>query len=140
MAIAENHVRPPSVAEMAIRLIGAVIDIIPFLQHRIFRRGRALPRINLRRIGKQSSFRRTLDLAQVDCWLPRRGGEVQVVAITIGCAGGLQFQLREKIIKSRAQLDSSPSQVRIEGSLDWIERAFSLRARADPAEPVKLSA
>ena len=36
MAIAENHVRPPSVAEMAIRLIGAVIDIIPFLQHGVF--------------------------------------------------------------------------------------------------------
>ena len=105
MPIAKTHIRFLPMPKMAVRLIGAVIHIIPFFKHRIIVGSGCLKVIHLRGVREQSRFCGLLDPIAIYRRLAGATGEVIIVTVTEHHVGGFQFEMRQRGVKCRAKPD-----------------------------------
>jgi hypothetical protein len=89
--------------------------------------------VDLGGVGEDGGLGRVGQLGDVH---RRSGREVMVVAVTVGGAGGLELELRRKVVEGGADFDAAALEVGIEGALGGVERALALGAILQPAEPV----
>src|SRR5688572_17439986 len=125
---------------MTIWLNRVVIDVIPFLEHRVIGRGGRLPGVYLRGVGEQRGFGWPADLGDAFGRQVQWRGQIQVIAIAVGGARGLAFELLQRIVQGRTNLRATSAQIRKERAGGRIERPGPFASPRQPAEPVEIAA
>src|SRR5437764_15356627 len=97
MPVTENGIATAFMPKMTVWIISCRVDVVPFLQKRVVFRSRCLEIVDLRGISKKHGFRRALCFADSEWGLACRRGQETIVAIAIGCARRLKFELRHGI-------------------------------------------
>src|SRR5438552_871776 len=114
MAVAKDHTRLVRVAEMPVWLNCVVIDIIPFFEQRVIGRGGRLPGVYLRGVGKHRGFGWPANPADVPGRLVRGRSQIKVVAVAVGGASGLAFELLQRILQRWTNFHAPSAQIRKE--------------------------
>src|SRR5436190_19068913 len=140
MAVAKDNISLVRMSQMPVGLSRIVIDVIPFLQHRIVGGGGRLPCVYLRGIGEHRGFRWPADPADASRRLVHGRGQIQVVAVAVGGAGGFALEMLHRVIQRWTNFHAASTEVRIERAGGWIERPCPFAAARQPSEPVQIAA
>ena len=140
MAVAKDNTGLVRVSEMPVWLNCVVIDVIPFFKQWVAGRRGRLPGVHLRGVGEHGDFGWPGQLADAPGRLVRGRGQIQVVAVAVGGASGLAFELLQRVVQRRTNFHAPSAQIRKERAGSRIERPRPFAAAREPAEPVEIAA